>query len=67
MSAYQIDFDGQGHRVFLTSNGIDKQYLGPRFATPRQAIAYSDSLTGIPSVSPLSETPTEPKAQPRSR
>ena len=35
--------DGK-HQVYLTTNGIDRRDIGPRFATPREAIDYSEQV-----------------------
>lgn len=42
---YQLAHDG-AYRVYLTEFGIDRTYIGPPFAFPRAAIAYSDQLDG---------------------
>jgi len=54
----QIDHDGTGYRVFVTETGLDKRHCGPRWATPRQAIAYSE-LVAVEHPSPL-RSPAEP-------
>lgn len=53
MSQIQIAHDGTGYRCYWTTNGIDREYFGPRWALPRQAIAYSNLSTGFDRVSPL--------------
>ena len=40
------------HRCYRTSDGITREYFGPRFAGPRLAGQYADLAAGRP-ISPL--------------
>ena len=52
MNAYQVCVTPKGHQVYRTVNGIYREYVGPAFATPREAIRYADLIERT-TVSPL--------------
>ena len=58
MTAYQVCVTPKGHQVYRTVNGIYREYVGPPFETPREAIRYADLIERT-TVSPLRPS-TEP-------
>ena len=52
MSGLQVAYE-DGYRVYRTETGIDRQYVGPVWPTPRGAATYIETLRGIHRVSPL--------------
>ena len=59
MTYYGIEHDGTGYRIYATDNGVAKRLIGPRWASPRQAMAYADLQANLDRVSPL---PTSSRA-----
>ena len=53
MTQYGIEHDGTGYRIYATDNGVAKRLIGPRWASPRQAMAYADLQANLDRVSPL--------------
>ena len=48
MTQYHIANVDGSWRVYATETGIDRQYVGPRCATPKEANAWADFCTANP-------------------
>jgi hypothetical protein len=58
MTAVHLAHDGTGFRVYRTETGRDRAYVGPSWASPREAIRYADALEVV--VSPLRASTEDP-------
>lgn len=50
MTDIYVGYDGTGHRAYRSELGITREWVGPRFDKPRDAIDYAATLRGVPSV-----------------
>lgn len=50
---YQVGHVDGAYRVYRTHNGIYREWVGPKWPTPREAARYCDLLEHTPEVSPL--------------
>lgn len=58
-----VAFHEGAHRCYRTTNGIDREYFGPRFGGPRLAGQYADLAAGRP-ISPLRHPVTRSTEEP---
>lgn len=57
MSQHFVAHDGIGYHVWRLVNGRYRLNVGPHFATPREAMAYADSLDSSLATRPAHEQP----------
>jgi hypothetical protein len=53
VSEHYIAIEGGRYRVYWTTDGRDRHYVGPWFSGPAGAASYAALLDGLPPVSPL--------------
>lgn len=63
MSEHHIAIVDGSYRVYTTTDGRDRHYVGPKFDRPAGAAAYAALLDDVPHVSPVRPS-VEPSAIP---
>ena len=64
MTMVQIAHIDGAFRCYVTENGIDRRYIGPRWSEPRRAIEYADLIERTEYVSPFRASGEPSTAQP---
>ena len=64
MTQYHVAHLDGSYRVYRTENGIDRTYIGPRSATPREAGAWADLFASTDRISPLRDCAEAPSTEP---